>query len=111
MIAGAFNALGITQVEFAQRLGVDPATVNKWLNGSQLPNPKIVPLLAGILAVDVRDLDLAIVDDQRADNKQLRAENRKLRQEYQELIATIENQSFRFEAVLRQMERLVQRDG
>lgn len=33
-----FDASGMTQSEFASKVGVSRVTVNRWLNGSQIPD-------------------------------------------------------------------------
>ena len=51
-------ALGWSQADFAERLGVHVNTVNKWATGkAEIPGPAIAYL---ILAVKVRDLAKAI---------------------------------------------------
>jgi transcriptional regulator with XRE-family HTH domain len=72
LLTRRFNALGIKQTELAARLGVDPATINRWLKGGSLPHPKIVPLLAEALDIDERELAQAIMAGQRDETRQAR---------------------------------------
>lgn len=72
LLTQRFNALGIKQTELAARLGVDPATINRWLKGGSLPHPKIVPLLAEALAIDEGELAQTIMVAQRDETRQAR---------------------------------------
>jgi transcriptional regulator with XRE-family HTH domain len=74
MIRRGFDALGVQQRELAARVGVDPATVNKWLKGNQLPGPSVVPLLAAALDIDERELSQAIMTAQRTETRLARRE-------------------------------------
>ena len=47
---------GLTQAEIAQSLGVTPAAVSKWENGSSKPRVEVLFQLAGILGVRPEEL-------------------------------------------------------
>lgn len=87
MLLRGFNALGTTQAEFAARLGVDPASVNRWLKGSQLPGPTIVPLLADTLGLELDELWKAIGIAQRDETKQARREASEARSQLEIVLA------------------------
>jgi transcriptional regulator with XRE-family HTH domain len=48
-IRAARQFLGLTQVDLAQRLGVDPSTVQKWEHGRKRPYPRLARLFEGFL--------------------------------------------------------------
>lgn len=50
------KALGLTQEQTAQRLGVTAPAVNKWERGSTFPDITILPALARLLETDVNTL-------------------------------------------------------
>lgn len=60
IIREAIKGLGITQKQFAASIGVDPATVTKWIKGTQLPRPSIVSLLAETAGIEEIELLQAI---------------------------------------------------
>lgn len=74
IIRDGINALGISQKEFAKALGVDPATVSKWLRGTQVPRNSLVGLLAETMGVDEVELWRAIAAAQHDENRELRRE-------------------------------------
>ena len=59
------KALGLDQRDLALTVGVDPATVSRWLRGGALPNPNVVPLLAKTLEIQTDELWKAINSAQR----------------------------------------------
>lgn len=89
VIQAGFNALGISQKQFAERLGVDPATVNRWLKGTQLPGPNVIPLLAKTISVDAGELYRAVGIAQSEEIRSLRRENTDLMALTKELLAAI----------------------
>lgn len=50
------NALGLTQLQLAQRLNVSDKTVSKWERGAGLPDIAILPELAAALNVSITEL-------------------------------------------------------
>lgn len=85
LIGTAFSALGITQTELAAQLGVDPATVNRWLKGRALPNASIVPRLAELLEISEAVLDVAIRQAEREETDEAKTKNRTLARQNAEL--------------------------
>lgn len=81
------NALGIRQADLADQLGVDAATVNRWLNGGSLPHAKSITRLAETLQIDENELLRAVNTAQRDDNKKVRRENADLRKQYEATLA------------------------
>lgn len=68
---------GLTQIQLANRLFVNKATVSKWESGSRLPDAAMISRLASVLEVDVGELlsttfeggespTIIIVDDNKA---------------------------------------------
>lgn len=45
----ARKALGLTQVEFAARIGVDPVTVSRWERGISTPQSRGIKIVLGRL--------------------------------------------------------------
>ena len=71
------KAKGLTQLQLATRLVVNPSTVARWENGSRLPDATMITRLAKVFAVDAGILlsaaaesneapDIIIVDDDNA---------------------------------------------
>lgn len=50
------RALGLTQEQAAERLGVTASAVNKWERGASLPDITLLPALARLLGVDLNTL-------------------------------------------------------
>lgn len=46
---------GITQIEIAQRLSVNSATLQRWIKGQAIPNPENLDLLAEYLGIEVSE--------------------------------------------------------
>lgn len=72
IIRAAIDALGLSQKEFAERIGVDPATVNRWLKGTQYPARPMVALIAETAGISVTELALAIAGETTDQNRTLR---------------------------------------
>lgn len=53
-LADAREALGMTQADLAQRLGIKPATVEAWENDLSEPRAARLNILAGLLNVSLR---------------------------------------------------------
>lgn len=47
-----------TQAEAAARIGVDPAVVNRWINGTAVPNGIYLQRLAQYFGVSADEIDL-----------------------------------------------------
>ncbi|HIU80046.1 MAG TPA: helix-turn-helix transcriptional regulator [Candidatus Coproplasma excrementipullorum] len=47
---------GLTQVEFAKRLGVTQSLISQWISGICQPNIKLLPNIAEILNVSVDEI-------------------------------------------------------
>lgn len=56
LLVGRINALGITQTEFATRVGAEQATVSRWLSGQVIPRRSAVALIAKAIDVDEREV-------------------------------------------------------
>lgn len=54
---------GLTQIQLADRMFVNKATISKWESGSRLPDVTMITRLAEILEVDVATLLSATVDN------------------------------------------------
>lgn len=54
---------GLTQIQLANRMFVNKATISKWESGSRLPDVTMITRLAEILEVDVATLLSATVDN------------------------------------------------
>ena len=50
------KALGLTQEQVAERLGVSTPAVNKWEKGSTYPDITLLPALARLLETDLNTL-------------------------------------------------------
>ena len=50
------KALGLTQEQIAQRLGVSAPAVNKWESGASYPDITLLPPLARLLKIDLNTL-------------------------------------------------------
>ena len=50
------KALGLTQEQIAQRLGVSAPAVNKWESGVSYPDITLLPPLARLLKIDLNTL-------------------------------------------------------
>lgn len=74
LIRECIDALGISQKQFAKALGVDPATVSRWVKGTQVPQNSLVALLANTMGVDEVELWRAIAAAQHDENRELRRE-------------------------------------
>lgn len=74
IIRDGIDALGISQKEFAKMLGVDPATVSKWVKGTQRPRISLVGHLAETMGVDEVELWRAIAAAQHDENREFRRE-------------------------------------
>lgn len=59
LLARQITALGITQTEFARRVGAQQATVSRWLSGAVVPRENVVPLIAEVLQIHERELWVA----------------------------------------------------
>lgn len=55
-IAGLRRSEGLTQQALGERLGVTNKTVSRWENGNYMPDIAMLPLLADVLKVSVREL-------------------------------------------------------
>ena len=55
-VAARRNALGITQAQLAERVGVDTETVSRFERGKHLPSLKTLERLAGELTTTIADL-------------------------------------------------------
>jgi tetratricopeptide (TPR) repeat protein/transcriptional regulator with XRE-family HTH domain len=60
------KALGLTQEQFAELLGVDPTTVARWERGESEPLPLIWPKLARVLKVSADQLQELLADPEPA---------------------------------------------
>lgn len=56
MLRRARLAIGLSQDEFARKVGVTQGTVSAWEAGENLPLPKFFPKIARILGVDPMEL-------------------------------------------------------
>ena len=67
---------GLSQLQLATRMFVNPSTITRWENGSRLPDADMITRLARILGTDIRTLlsaaagssgapDIILVDDDR----------------------------------------------
>lgn len=72
LIRDGIDALGISQKQFAKAVGVDPATVSRWLRGTQVPRSSLVGRLAETMGVDEVELWRAIAAAQHDENRELR---------------------------------------
>lgn len=75
IIGHALEQLGLSQKQFAKLVGVDPATVNRWLKGTQIPRGSIVAMIARTADIDVDDLwraiNAATIDENRLLKREL----------------------------------------
>lgn len=85
IIRECIDALGVSQKEFAKVIGVDPATVSRWVKGTQVPQNSLVALLADALGVDEVELWRAIAAAQRDENRDLRRDRDRVLQERDEM--------------------------
>ena len=56
IIARQRRAMGLTQEQLAERLGVTAPAVNKWEKGSTCPDVALLPPLARLLGIDMNEL-------------------------------------------------------
>lgn len=50
------DSMGYTQGMFAEDIGVSRSTVNRYINGSQIPSAKVILNMSYILNCEVKDL-------------------------------------------------------
>ena len=55
-IAGKRKALGLTQVQVAEKLGMSDKSVSKWERGICLPDVSVYMELCGILGISLNEL-------------------------------------------------------
>ena len=75
------TALGLHAKQVAKDLKVDPAQVSRWESGAQIPHPKRIEAIAGVLKVDPLKLALLLVTAASEDNAQLSRDKERLEQE------------------------------
>ncbi len=51
-LADQLRVRGWNRADAAKRIGVDPSTISRWLNGDRLPSPELVERIADVLVVD-----------------------------------------------------------
>lgn len=56
----AMQRQGLTGIQVAARVGVNPSTVRNWLAGRTAPTPAKLADLAAVLSLDVRDLTAVV---------------------------------------------------
>lgn len=47
----ALRRKGLTQLDFAEKVGVEPATISRWVNGRDFPHEDRVPDICNILGI------------------------------------------------------------
>jgi len=90
IIRDAIHALGVTQAQFAERLGVDPATVSRWVNGTQIPRRSLVSMVADTIGIDEVELWRAVAAAQLDETRDLRRERDRALAQRDELLSRLE---------------------
>jgi transcriptional regulator with XRE-family HTH domain len=70
----ALAAAGINQAQLAEKLGVEPPTVSRWVNNENAPRPKHIPKIAELLG---KSADYFVASDS-AFSEQLKALDNRL---------------------------------
>lgn len=83
----ALASVGLNQVQLAEKLGVEPPTVSRWVNNENAPKKKHMPLLTSILNKPVEyffqsePLPTAILEDMQRRLKALESDPNELKSE------------------------------
>ena len=92
-IAERRKALGLTQMQLAEKLNITDRAVSKWETGRSMPDSSIMPELCGVLNISINDLfngEVIVMENYKEKSEKLIIEMIKQKEETDKRMLTLE---------------------